>query len=152
MASIKLQELTNEQLADELDMLPALERHIKAVKAMAYARAVDGGQEIPGFKVVEGRAGNRSWVSEREAEATMRDVGLTDDDIFDKRIVSPARIDEYFKVGILGEKKHKQIQSVIEMASKTLNVVPASDRRPAFVVGGAADLFADLDNNIDDLI
>lgn len=53
-------ELTPEQLVAEYEKLPLLRQHIEKVeKAMAVA--LHSGKKVPGYKLVEGRPGNRAW-------------------------------------------------------------------------------------------
>lgn len=53
-------ELTPEQLVAEYEKLPLLRQHIdKVEKAMAVA--LHSGKKVPGYKLVEGKMGNRAW-------------------------------------------------------------------------------------------
>lgn len=53
-------ELTPEQLVAEYEKLPLLRQHIDKVEK-AMATALHSGKKVPGYKLVEGRPGNRSW-------------------------------------------------------------------------------------------
>lgn len=53
-------ELTPEQLAAEYEKLPLLRQHIDKVEK-AMAAALHSGKKVPGYKLVEGRPGNRAW-------------------------------------------------------------------------------------------
>lgn len=53
-------ELTPEQLVAEYEKLPLLRQHIDKVEK-AMAAALHSGKKVPGYKLVEGRDGNRSW-------------------------------------------------------------------------------------------
>lgn len=53
-------ELTPEQLAAEYEKLPLLRQHIDTVER-AMASALHSGKKVPGYKLVEGRPGNRAW-------------------------------------------------------------------------------------------
>lgn len=53
-------ELTPEQLVAEYEKLPLLRQHIDKVEK-AMAAALHSGKKVPGYKLVEGRAGNRAW-------------------------------------------------------------------------------------------
>lgn len=64
-------ELTPEQLVAEHEKLPLLRQHIdKVEKAMAVA--LHSGKKVPGYKLVEGRPGNRAW---KDAEAVYEKYG-----------------------------------------------------------------------------
>lgn len=53
-------ELTPEQLVAEYEKLPLLRQHIDKVEK-AMAAALRSGKKVPGYKLVEGRLGNRAW-------------------------------------------------------------------------------------------
>lgn len=53
-------ELTPEQLVAEYEKLPLLRQHIDKVEK-AMAAALHSGKKVPGYKLVEGKMGNRTW-------------------------------------------------------------------------------------------
>lgn len=53
-------ELTPEQLVSEYEKLPLLRQHIDKVEK-AMAATLHSGKKVPGYKLVEGRPGNRAW-------------------------------------------------------------------------------------------
>lgn len=53
-------ELTPEQLVAEYEKLPLLRQHIDKVEK-AMAAALHSGKKVSGYKLVEGRPGNRAW-------------------------------------------------------------------------------------------
>ncbi|HHH6449999.1 TPA: DUF2800 domain-containing protein [Escherichia coli] len=64
-------ELTPEQLVAEYEKLPLLRQHIDKVEK-AMAAALHSGKKVPGYKLVEGRPGNRAW---RDAEKVAEKYG-----------------------------------------------------------------------------
>lgn len=68
-------ELTPEQLVAEYEKLPLLRQHIDKVEK-AMAAALHSGKKVPGYKLVEGRPGNRSW-SDAEKVAELYGDKLT---------------------------------------------------------------------------
>ena len=64
-------ELTPEQLVTEYEKLPLLRQHIDKVEK-AMAAALHSGKKVPGYKLVEGRPGNRTW---KDAEAVYEKYG-----------------------------------------------------------------------------
>lgn len=64
-------ELTPEQLVVEYEKLPLLRQHIDKVEK-AMAAALHSGKKVPGYKLVEGRPGNRVW---KDAEAVYEKYG-----------------------------------------------------------------------------
>nr|DAE48235.1 MAG TPA: PD-(D/E)XK nuclease superfamily protein [Caudoviricetes sp.] len=53
-------ELTPEQLVVEYEKLPLLRQHIDKVEK-AMSAALHSGKKVPGYKLVEGKMGNRAW-------------------------------------------------------------------------------------------
>ncbi|UZV41038.1 exonuclease [Salmonella phage ZCSE9] len=53
-------ELTPEQLVAKYEKLPLLRQHIDKVEK-AMAAALHSGKKVPGYKLVEGKMGNRAW-------------------------------------------------------------------------------------------
>ena len=64
-------EMTPEQLVTEYEKLPLLRQHIDKVEK-AMAAALHSGKKVPGYKLVEGRPGNRAW---KDAEAVYEKYG-----------------------------------------------------------------------------
>ncbi len=64
-------ELTPEQLVAEYEKLPLLRQHIDKVEK-AMAAALHSGKKVPGYKLVEGRPGNRAW---KDTEAVFEKYG-----------------------------------------------------------------------------
>lgn len=65
-------ELTPEQLVAEYEKLPLLRQHIDKVEK-AMATALHSGKKVPGYKLVEGRPGNRAW---KDAEKVAGKYGI----------------------------------------------------------------------------
>ncbi|AYP69668.1 hypothetical protein phi135_20 [Salmonella phage vB_SenS_phi135] len=74
-------ELTQEQLVAEYEKLPLLRQHIDKVEK-AMAAALHSGKKVPGYKLVEGRPGNRAWkdtdaVFEKFSDKLTKEVLMT---------------------------------------------------------------------------
>lgn len=74
-------ELTTEQLVVEYEKLPLLRQHIDKVEK-AMSAALHSGKKVPGYKLVEGRPGNRAWkdaekVTERYGDKLTKEVLMT---------------------------------------------------------------------------
>lgn len=66
-------ELTPEQLVTEYEKLPLLRQHIDKVEK-AMATALHSGKKVPGYKLVEGRPGNRAWKDTDAIEVSHGDI------------------------------------------------------------------------------
>lgn len=75
-------ELTPEQLVAEYEKLPLLRQHIDKVEK-TMAAALHSGKKVPGYKLVEGKMGNRSWA---DPDAVIAKFG---DKVMTKSIMTP---------------------------------------------------------------
>ena len=66
-------ELTTEQLVVEYEKLPLLRQHIDKVEK-AMSSALHSGKKVPGYKLVEGRQGNRAWKDADAIEVSHGDI------------------------------------------------------------------------------
>lgn len=64
-------ELTPEELVAEYEKLPLLRQHIDKVEK-AMAAALHSGKKVPGYKLVEGKMGNRAW---KDSDAVFEKYG-----------------------------------------------------------------------------
>jgi hypothetical protein len=91
------------QLARDLDGFDAIESWIKARRALAHTLA-ERGTAIPGYQLVD-KIGHRKWACEDEAKVAAdlaKVAGLSEDQIYDRKLRTPAAIDK-----ILGRDKDK---------------------------------------------
>lgn len=129
--------LSPHEVAEVLEMEPLVTLWLKRVKAQALDSLMDG-KEIPGWKVVEGKQGNRKWADEVKVYTALFDAGYDKDDITETKLLSPAAIDK-----LLGKKKAAELLAdLVDRSPGTPTVVPASDKRPAY---NRADNFESLD-------
>ena len=89
------------------------------------------GTEVPGFKLVEGKQGNRAWVDQAKAEAALKALRLKADDMYDKKLISPTTAEKLLKTD---PKKWAKLQELITRASGKPSVAPSSDKRPELAV------------------
>lgn len=66
-------DLTPEQLVVEYEKLPLLRQHIDKVEK-AMSAALHSGKKVPGYKLVEGRQGNRAWKDADAIEVSHGDI------------------------------------------------------------------------------
>lgn len=99
---------------------------LKAVKERALASLLDGG-EIPGFKVVAGRA-SRSWADELEVCDALIKAGYTREQITKTEVLSPSQMEK-----VLGKKKAAElIAGHILSIPGSPTVAPETDKRPVY--------------------
>lgn len=143
------EELSNEDLSTKLSKIEAIRKWCDAIEAEAYRLAVEDGKRIPGFKVVEGRGGNRKWRDEKEAEELMRTMRIKHDHMYKYAVISPTQAEKLAKEGSIGKRQWPRLADLITRADGKLQLVPESDKRQAVDV---KPLLSDIPELEDDLI
>lgn len=134
-----LKELSPAVIAEIMTKLPLFDQWRKALEEKAYAILLEGGN-LPGFKLVEGRA-NRQWVDENLAKETLgRLIPFDFAQFFTQKFDTVAQ----------AEKKLKKIGGVAldtfyaELVTKPEGkptIAPAGDKRPALEVKNPSNYF-----------
>ena len=129
--------LTPFELAEALAMEPLITLWLRRVKQQALDSMLNG-TEVPGYKVVEGKQGNRKWTDELEVLGKLEALGYMREDVTETKLLSPAQMDK-----ALGKKKAAELLTdYITRAPGSPTIAPESDKRPAY------DPTADF-NNLD---
>ncbi len=106
---------------------------VKAVEDEARTRLL-AGNTLPGFKLVEGRRGNRKWANEMEAELALKAMRVKHEVMYDYSLISPATVEKLVKQKVIGEKRWTKLSALITQSDGAPVVAPASDKRQAIVV------------------
>ena len=123
---VSLPVLAPHEVADVLRMEPMVTLWLKKVKEQALTTLMDGG-ELPGYKLVEGRIGNRKWKDEGEVAATLAPL-YSKEEYTETRLLSPSQMDK-----AIGKKKVAELlEGLIERAPGAPTIAPISDKRPAY--------------------
>lgn len=123
--------LAPHEVAEALQMEQLITLWLRRVKAQALSDMLDG-KEVPGWKVVAGKPGNRKWIDELRVAAMLKAEGYSQEDYTETKLLSPAGIDK-----LLGKKKAAELLGEhIDRAPGAPTVVPASDKRPAYDPSG----------------
>jgi hypothetical protein len=129
--------LADFEIAEVLKLEPLITLWLRRVKELAFGKLMDGG-EIPGFKLVEGKQGNRKWTDELDVFKALNEAGFKQEEITETKLLSPSMMDK-----ALGKKKVAELlDAFIERAPGAPTVVPDSDKRPPY---NRADDFDRLD-------
>ncbi len=141
MNKVRLVDLTSiESLVEAAQHLEAAEDCCKQIRARIITEVLNG-NEVPGYKAVMGKEGNRKWGDEKAAEEMLASsMKLKHEIIYDKSLKSPTSIEKAAKKGEVGPKQWKRIQEIIVRDEAKVTVVPESDKRPAVKVGGSDPL------------
>lgn len=117
-----------------------VEQWCKSVRA-EVERRLFAGQQVDGYKLVEGKRGNRKWGSDEDVEALLKSFRLRQDEMYDFSLISPTKAEKLFKEN---PKRWTKVKGLITQSAGKPSVAPATDRRPAMVVQSVADDFSDL--------
>ncbi len=126
-------ELSMQEFADLLHKLDPLLKYAKAAKAYAESALLDG-REIPGWKLVEGRA-KRVWDSQDDAFKDLAAAGIKDALLWHREPYTLAQIEKQ-----LGKKVFTNAAGnhVIKQPGKP-SLAPAEDNRPTYSIRANAD-------------
>jgi hypothetical protein len=130
-------------LSMAMSKVELVEHWCSAVRA-EVARRLLAGQSVDGFKLVEGKRGNRKWNSDAEVEALFKSFRLRQDEMYDYSLISPTKAEKLLKDT---PKRWERAQALISRAEGKPSVAPATDKRPALAVQSVADDFRDLTAN-----
>ena len=120
-----------EAMARAIEAIKGVKQWVTAVEAAALDRLM-AGEEVPGYKAVEGRS-TRKWTDE---DAVLKALGnvrikgqrLKKDEIYSMSLRSPAQIEK-----VIG-KQHKILTSLVMTGEGKPTLAPASDKRPAISI------------------
>ena len=112
-------------LADYLEKADLLEGWITDLRKLAFDM-LEQDVKVPGYKLVAKR-GARQWASEEDAVVALS-AHLSDDDVYTKKLVSPAQAEKLLKKA----KQELPAELVVSVSSGS-TLVPESDPRPAIL-------------------
>lgn len=123
------------ETADEDDlarvMLNAnlIESWVKSIRAEVERRLL-AGEPVKGYKLVQGKRGNRKWANPDDAEAALKSMRVKHDQMYDYSLASPTSIEKLVKSEEIGPRQWAKIQDLITQSEGTPSVAPESDKRP----------------------
>ncbi len=138
------EEIDNADIGKKLSKIDQIRNWCDAIESEAYTLAVEKGQRIPGFKVVAGKRGSRTWGSEEEAEQVMKSMRLKADVMYSRKLISPTQTEKLFKGGSIGKRKWSKLVELITQPEGKPKLVPDSSDRPEIEVITDLDLLEDL--------
>lgn len=116
--------VSDAELAAILDRLDKVELWMRAVREEAFKR-LNAGKEIAGWKVVAKRA-RRQWTNEEAAEGLLDMLGVSEDRIFAKKIVTPAQAEK-----LVDKSQRAALSALTAAVSSGATLARSTDARPA---------------------
>lgn len=128
----------NQLLAKLYAALPLIESWSKAV-AEAVSSKLHSGEQVPGYKLVQGRAGNRTWANAEDAEQVLKGMRLKVEEMYDLKLISPTNAEKLQKAGVIGPRQWTKVQDLIVRPEGKPTVAHESDKRPALDINPLND-------------
>lgn len=135
--------LDADALGQALAAADLVEMWLKAVRAEAEARLL-AGERVPGFKLVQGKKGNRKWTDEKAAEELLKAMRVKHDQMYDYSVISPTSAEKLAKAEVIGPRQWPKVAALITQSDGKPSVAPESDKRPALVMSAVAADFDDV--------
>jgi hypothetical protein len=130
-------------LGDKMNAIPMIEDWCKAVRAKVEGELFSG-RPVPGYKLVQGKKGNRQWTSKEDAESVLKGFKLKVEEMYDLKVISPTTAEKLAKAGTIGPRQWPKLQGFITQSEGSPSVAPESDKRPALEIKPAVDDFDNL--------
>ena len=138
----KPETLSPEMLKRILDGMPIAEAWLSAVWAYAEQKA-NNGEKILGYKLVQGREGNRKWADEHKAVINLGDfITSTDQNLWEMKLKSPSVMEK-----MLGKDAKSKINELTTRSEGKIIMVPESDPREG-VQPNATTVFIEPEQDI----
>lgn len=112
----------------------------KAVRAEVERRLL-AGQTVDGYKLVEGRKGNRAWSDEGAVEQLFKSFRLRQEEMYDFKLISATKAEKLLKEN---PKRWAKAEQLITRSDGKPSVALAADKRPAMDVKPVLDDFQGL--------
>jgi hypothetical protein len=122
----QLESLDASKIGAYLGNCDLLEQWITDLRALAH-QMLEADKPVPGWKLVNKRA-TRSWTDEKEANHWLDGKGLEPDQIYEKKIISPAGAEKLLK-----KNKIALPQELVVAVSSGSTLAREDDPRPAVV-------------------
>ena len=128
-------------LAMAMAKVGLVEDWCKAVRGEIERRLFEG-KRVEGYKLVEGKQGNRAWVDVARAEEAMKSMRLKLDEMYERKLISPTSAEKLLKKSSPG--KWERLQGHITRAPGKPSVAPVTDPRPEMAITATAEDFSAL--------
>ena len=106
-------------------------------------RRVQAGIAVPGWKLVEGRAGKRTWSDESAAERIMKGARMKSDEMYTKKLLTLPAAEKALK-----KKKPKVWTKLVRLVTQAVgkpSLAPEDDRRPALEISSTESFHDESD-------
>ena len=137
------------ETADEDDLARVManadmiENWVKSIRAEVERRLL-AGEPVTGYKLVQGKRGNRQWGNDKDAEALLKSMKVKHDQMYDYKLVSPTTVERLAKAEVIGPRQWAKVIELITQSEGQPSVAPLSDKRAVLVTSAAVSDFDDV--------
>ncbi|MEY2680658.1 MAG: hypothetical protein RL661_889 [Pseudomonadota bacterium] len=132
-------EMDAHQLAQAMASLDLITNWVKTIRKRVFEEFKNG-REVPGFKVVKGKRGNRKWLDETIVWQLFQEAGIDTEEYVDVSLISPTKASKAFKGTDLWE---LLAENHIFQPEGQPSIAPTTDKRPAISIND--DYFEDFE-------
>lgn len=144
---IKPETADQDDLAQVMSKAGMIEAWIKAIRAEVERRLL-AGEPVTGYKLVQGKRGNRMWTNPVTAEASLKAMRVKHDQMYDYKLASPTSIEKLAKSEAIGPRQWVKIQELITQSEGQPSVAPDADKRPVMATRASISDFDDVSTNL----
>lgn len=141
--------LSTLELSEAALKVKELESWLKSFKKVLLTRMQDG-ENVPGFKLVKGRKGNRKWILNEEGEINRKKVenflrgrDLKKADIITEQLLSPAQAKKLIEGKLDTPRLQNAFKKLLTQTDGKVTYAPESDKREAIIPESPLDLLDD---------
>ena len=127
-----------DRLGLNMKMATLAEIWMKATRSEVEEELLKG-EPVTGFKLVQGRKGNRKWTDEAVVEATLKSFRLKKEEMYDFSLISPASAEKLLKKEF--PKRWEKVLPLFSQSEGSTSVADLEDPRPAIVITKAEEGF-----------
>jgi len=125
-ALTRLPSIPFDDLARLYSVIDKHELFIEAIRMRMWQEMMEG-EKHPEFKLVKGRAGNRTWQDPAAVEAAMKASKLREAEMYDRKIISPTVCEKLLKDR---PKLWKKFDAMTFRPEGKIAIAPRGDKRP----------------------
>lgn len=129
--------VSGQRLGNLMSRVELMEDFIKAVRAEVEIELL-AGREVEGYKLVQGKKGNRAWSDSDAVAELFKKYRMKKDEMYDMSLISPTTAETFFSDQ---PTRWKEVKEHITQAEGKPSVAKASDKRPALVLNKLEDGF-----------
>lgn len=117
---------------------------LKAIRARVEHELL-AGNPVTGFKLVQGKKGNRKWTDEELVEQQLKSFRLSKEQMYNFSLISPTDAEKLFKKN---PKRWDLLKKLYGQSDGPIHVAPVSDKREAYIPEKPEDGFEVLTEQV----